>query len=107
MRNSNGRMFLKGFRHGWNTALSKKPNPVDPLPPMPSVREWLESYGGTHMDRDTFGRCERDYYVLLSERKRLTGIYLSGVRVGSWAYVLSSLALLLLFGVLFWYDLQP
>lgn len=36
--------FLRGAAHGFMLALMPHAHMSDPLPPMPSVREWLESY---------------------------------------------------------------
>lgn len=65
----------------------------DPLPPMPTPREWLESYGGIDMSRETFDRCEADWYALVERRRRLTDIYLAGCLAGRRAYTLVMFAL--------------
>lgn len=39
--------FLKGVEQGLATALFRKETLTDPLEPMPTVPEWLASYGVT------------------------------------------------------------
>ena len=88
--------FLKGVGHGVATSLVPRLRVSDPLPPMPSVREWLESYGGTRMDGSTFDRCEADWYALLERRRRQTSAYLAGMFTGTCIYALGVLALVAL-----------
>ena len=71
--------FLKGVWHGVATSLVPCLRVSDPLPSLPFVREWLESYGGAGMDGDAFDRCEADWHALLARRERQTGAYLAGL----------------------------
>ena len=60
-----------------------------PAPPMPSLRNHLEAYGGTRMSPADFDRCEDAWYRMLGERRRMFDRYLTGMRC----------ALYVLFGV--------
>ena len=54
--------FKQGFKHGWHVNMrsmrriitgdyhADKPFYVNPLPSLPSIREWLEQHGGTSMN---------------------------------------------------------
>ena len=55
--------FLKGVGQGLATALFRKETLTDPLEPMPTVPEWLASYGVTPGDTSAFDRCEADWYT--------------------------------------------
>ncbi|MDU4040201.1 MAG: hypothetical protein E7H36_10560 [Bifidobacterium dentium] len=93
------RLFLTGVRHGLMKISLWLPMRVeDPLPPMPTPREWLESYGGANMDGETFDRCEAEWYALVERRRRLTNIYLAG----TCAYALATLAMFALVAYLIW-----
>lgn len=46
----------------------------------PSLREHLEAYGGTRMSPADFDRCEKDWYRMLGERRRMFDRYLLGMR---------------------------
>lgn len=97
------RLYLKGVRHGLMKISLWLPMRVeDPLPPMPTPREWLESYGGTNMDGETFDRCEADWYALVERRRRLTDIYLAGCLAGTCVYALAALAMFALVAYLIW-----
>lgn len=61
--------FLKGVWQGLKIALIPHARLRDPLGPMPTVRDWLDMYGGTRMDADMFDRCESEWYALLEQRK--------------------------------------
>lgn len=95
--------FLKGVGHGVATSLVPRLRVSDPLP---SVREWLASYGVTPEDTSAFDRCEADWYRLLEQRRRRTDAYLAGMFTGTCLYALSTLALVALIG---WtiYELIP
>lgn len=100
---SSVRLFLTGVRHGLMKISLWLPMRVeDPLPPMPTPREWLESYGGTNMDGKTFDRCEADWYALIERRRRLTDIYLAGYLAGTCVYALAALAMFALVAYLIW-----
>lgn len=74
--------FLKGVGQGLATALFRKETLTDPLEPMPTVPEWLASYGVTPGDASAFDRCEADWYALLDRRKRRTDAFLAGAFAG-------------------------
>ena len=73
---------------------------------MPTVPEWLASYGVTPRDMSAFDRCEADWYALLDRRKRQTDAFLAGAFAGTCLYACSMLALVALIG---WtiYELIP
>lgn len=98
--------FLKGVGQGLATALFRKETLTDPLEPMPTVPEWLASYGVTPGDTSAFDRCEADWYALLDRRKRQTDAFLAGAFAGTCLYACSMLALVALIG---WtiYELIP
>lgn len=98
--------FLKGVGQGLATALFRKETLTDPLEPMPTVPEWLASYGVTPGDTSAFDRCETDWYTLLDRRKRQTDAFLAGAFAGTCLYACSMLALVALIG---WaiYELIP
>lgn len=98
--------FLKGVWQGVKTALVPHTRRHDPLEPMPTVPEWLASYGVTPEDTSAFDRCEADWYRLLEQRGRRTDAYLAGMFAGACLYALSTLALVALIG---WtiYELIP
>lgn len=100
------RFFLKGVWQGVKTALVPHARLHDPLEPMPTVPEWLASYGVTPEDTSAFDRCEADWYRLLEQRRRRTDAYLAGMFAGTCLYALSTLALIALIG---WtiYELIP
>lgn len=100
------RFFLKGVWQSVKTALVPRARLHDPLEPMPTVPEWLASYGITPEDTSAFDRCEADWYRLLEQRNRQTGAYLAGMFAGTCLYALSTLALVALIG---WtiYELIP
>ena len=52
--------FFNGVWQGLKTALVPHACISDPLPPMPTVRDWLQAHGGTGMDADAFDRCESE-----------------------------------------------
>lgn len=77
--------FRAGFAHGMRvclTAMRFRPFRHEPWPepPMPSLRDHLEAYGGTRMSKDDFDRCETDWYQMLNERNRMFDRYLTGMR---------------------------
>lgn len=74
--------FLKGVGQGLATALFRKETLTDPLEPMPTVPEWLASYGVTPGDTSAFDRCEADWYALLDRRKRRMDAFLAGAFAG-------------------------
>ena len=88
--------FLKGVGQGLVTALFRKETLTDPLEPMPTVPEWLASYGVTPGDTSAFDRCEADWYALLDRRKRRMDAFLAGV------YVALCLGSLVFVGWLVW-----
>lgn len=88
--------FLKGVGHGIATSLVPRLRVSDPLPPLPSVREWLESYAGARMDGSTFDQCEDDWHALLERRRRQTSAYLAGMFAGTCVYALGLLVLVAL-----------
>lgn len=98
--------FLKGVGQGLATALFRKETLTDPLEPMPTVPEWLASYGVTPGDTSAFDRCEADWYALLDRRKRRMDAFLAGAFAGTCLYACSMLALVALIG---WtiYELIP
>lgn len=51
----------------------------------PSLREHLEAYGGTRMSPADFDRCEKDWYRMLGERRRMFDRYLLGMRCARYA----------------------
>lgn len=77
--------FKAGFAHGMRvclTAMCFRPFRHEPwpAPPMPSLREHLEAYGGTGMSPADFDRCETDWYRMLDERRHMFDRYLLGMR---------------------------
>lgn len=97
--------FLKGVWQGLKIALIPHARLRDPGP-MPTVRDWLDMYGGTRMDADMFDRCESEWYALLELRKRQMNVFLAGLFVGTLVYAIAALALLALVGWLV-YSLVP
>lgn len=98
--------FFNGVWQGLKTALVPHACISDPLPPMPTVRDWLQAHGGTGMDADAFDRCESEWYELLELRKRQMNVFLAGLFVGTLVYAIATLALLALVGWLV-YSLVP
>lgn len=94
--------FLKGIGQGLATVLFRKETLTDPLEPMPTVPEWLASYGVTPKDMSAFDRCEADWYALLDRRKRQTDAFLAGTFAGTCLYALATLVLVALVGWLVW-----
>ena len=94
--------FLKGVGQGLVTALFRKETLTDPLEPMPTVPEWLASYGVTPGDTSAFDRCEADWYALLDRRKRQTDAFLAGTFASTCLYALATLVLVALVGWLVW-----
>lgn len=80
--------FLKGVWQGLKIALIPHARLRDPLGPMPTVRDWLDMYGGTRMDADMFDRCESEWYALLEQRKRRMSAFLAGGYAGTWMYAI-------------------
>lgn len=82
--------FRAGFRRGlrvvWD-AMCFRPFRFEPwpAPPMPSLRDHLEAYGGTRMGPADFDRCETDWYRMLDERNRMFDRYLTGMRCARYA----------------------
>lgn len=70
-------------------------------PLMPSLRNHLEAYGGTRMSPADFDRCEKDWYRMLDERRRMFDRYLLGMRCaryvlfGVWIIVFAIVGLIL------------
>ena len=64
--------FRRGLRVAWD-AMRFRPLRHEPWPspPMPSLRDHLEAYGGTRMSPADFDRCETDWYRMLDERNRM------------------------------------
>lgn len=98
--------FFNGVWQGLKTALMPHACISDPLPPMPTVRDWLQAHGGTGMDADAFDRCESEWYELLELRERQMNVFLAGLFVGTLVYAIATLALLALVGWLV-YSLVP
>lgn len=72
--------FRRGLRVAWD-AMCFRPLRFEPWSaPMPSLREHLEAYGGTRMSPADFDRCEKDWYRMLGERRRMFDRYLLGMR---------------------------
>ena len=73
--------FRRGLRVAWD-AMCFRPLRFEPwpAPPMPSLREHLEAYGGTRMSPADFDRCEDAWYRMLDERNRMFDRYLLGMR---------------------------
>ena len=94
--------FLKGVGQGLAAAVVRKETLTDPLEPMPTVPEWLASYGVTPGDMSAFDRCEADWYALLDRRKRQTDAFLAGAFAGTCLYALATLVLVALVGWLVW-----
>ncbi len=94
--------FLKGVWQGLKIALIPHARLRDPLGPMPTVRDWLDMYGGTRMDADMFDRCESEWYALLEQRKRRMSAFLAGGYAGTWMYAIGVLVLLGLVGWRIW-----
>lgn len=84
--------FFNGVWQGLKTALVPHACISDPLPPMPTVRDWLQAHGGTGMDADAFDRCESEWYELLELRKRQMNVFLAGLFVGTLVYAIAALA---------------
>lgn len=94
--------FLKGMWQGLKIALIPHARLRDPLGPMPTVRDWLDMYGGTRMDADMFDRCESEWYALLEQWKRRMSAFLAGGYAGTWMYAIGVLVLWGLVGWLIW-----
>lgn len=94
--------FLKGVGQGLATALFRRETLADPLEPMPTVPEWLASYGVTPKDMSAFDQCEADWYELLDRRKRRMDAFLAGAFAGTCLYALAALVLVALVGWLVW-----
>lgn len=94
--------FLKGVGQGLATALFRKETLTDPLEPMPTIPEWLASYGVSPGDMSAFDRCEADWYALLDRRKRRTDAFLAGAFAGTCVYVALCLGSLAFVGWLVW-----
>lgn len=94
--------FLKGVGQGLATALFRKETLTDPLEPMPTVPEWLASYGVTPGDTSAFDRCEAEWYALLDRRQRQTDAFLAGAFAGTCVYALATLVLVAFVGWLVW-----
>lgn len=73
--------FRRGLRVAWD-AMCFRPFRFEPWPspPMPSLREHLEAYGGTRMSPADFDRCEDAWCRMLDERNRMFDRYLTGMR---------------------------
>lgn len=78
--------FRRGLRVAWDAMrfcpLRHEPWPS---PPMPSLRDHLEAYGGTRMSPADFDRCETDWYRMLDERNRMFDRYLLGMHCARYA----------------------
>ena len=93
--------FRRGLRVAWD-AMRFRPFRHEPwpAPPMPSLREHLEAYGGTRMSPADFDRCETDWYRMLDERNRMFDRYLTGMRCaryvlfGAWILMFAAVGLL-------------
>lgn len=73
--------FRRGLRVAWDAMCFRPLRSAPwPAPPMPSLREHLEAYGGTRMSPADFDRCEKDWYRMLGERRRMFDRYLLGMR---------------------------
>lgn len=94
--------FLKGVGQGLTTALFRKETLTDPLEPMPTIPEWLASYGITPKDMSAFDQCEAEWYALLDRRKRRMDAFLAGALAGTCVYVALCLGSLALVGWLVW-----
>ena len=94
--------FLKGVGQGLAMALFRKETLTDPLEPMPTVPEWLASYGVTPKDMSAFDQCEAEWYALLDRRKRQTDAFLAGTFAGTCLYALATLVLVAFVGWLVW-----
>lgn len=82
--------FKAGFAHGMHvclTAMLFRPFRHEPwpAPPMSSLRNYLEAYGGTRMSPADFDRCETDWYRMLDERQHAFDRYLLGMRCARYA----------------------
>lgn len=87
--------FIRGVGEGFAIVMFHRKTLRDPLAPMPTVREWLDSYGGVHMDAATFDRCEADWYALLDRRKRVRNVFLNGAVVGAFLCLIVEVVLCL------------
>ena len=97
--------FRAGFAHGMrilSAAMTGRQAGHEPWSaPMPSLREHLESYGGIGMTAADFDRCEKDWYRMLGERRRMFDRYLTGMRCaryvlfGVWILVFAIVGLIL------------
>lgn len=93
--------FKQGFKHGWHVNMrsmrriltgdyhaDKQPSYVNPLPSLPSIREWLEQHGGTSMNAQELDACLQDYQHMLDERDKSMDDYIKGMRFAVFAYAL-------------------
>ena len=94
--------FFKGVGQGLASALLRKETLTDPLEPMPTVPEWLASYGVSPANMSAFDRCEAEWYALLDRRKRQTDAFLAGAFAGACLYALATLVLVAFVGWLVW-----
>lgn len=78
--------FRRGLRVAWD-AMRFRPLRHEPWPspPMPSLRDHLEAYGGTRMSPADFDRCETDWYRMLDERNHMFDRYLLGMHCARYA----------------------
>lgn len=94
--------FRRGLRVSWD-AMCFRPLRFEPwsAPSMLSLREHLEAYGGIGMTAADFDRCEKDWYRMLGERRRMFDRYLLGMRCaryvlfGVWIIVFAIAGLIL------------
>lgn len=94
--------FRRGLRVSWD-AMCFRPFRFEPwpAPSMLSLREHLEAYGGIGMTAADFDRCEKDWYRMLGERRRMFDRYLLGMRCaryvlfGVWIIVFAIAGLIL------------
>lgn len=99
--------FRAGFRRGlrvvWD-AMCFRPFRFEPwpAPPMPSLRDHLEAYGGTSMDPADFDRCETDWQRMLDERNRMFDRYLTGMRCARYAVFAGWILIFAAVGLLVW-----
>ena len=91
--------FKQGFKHGWHVNMrsmrriftgdyhADKPSYVNPLPSLPSIREWLEQHGGTSMNAQELDACLHDYQHMLDERDKNMDDYIKGMRFAVFSYM--------------------
>ena len=99
--------FKAGFAHGMHvclTAMLFRPFRHEPwpAPPMPSLRNHLEAYGGTRMSPADFDRCETDWYRMLDERQHAFDRYLLGMRGARYAVFGMWIIAFAIVGLLVW-----